>query len=274
MTLPTECQRLRIGGTVSGSIVTGGTVIETYGSNLLTWNGLLGQPGRQGRNYRSLGSDGTQRRSSKDYDERLITLELVAYDRDDTGTITSPDGACGELFDNIDMVGGLLDAAGEAFILERDLPDGSTRWIAAEVLTASSWRRGPVFGPGATSYAITVFATAHYPFWQSDTLHEQVVSGAINISNAGNARISNMELVYAGDAVLTHVDSGDTLEVAGSSGAVTVDVGAKSVTEGGTPAGGLLIPSRRYWMRWGTGTVALNRSGANVTARWRDHWLT
>jgi hypothetical protein len=50
MALPVECQRLRLGGTISGSTLSGGTLIETSGKNLFVHSTYLGIPGKKSGN--------------------------------------------------------------------------------------------------------------------------------------------------------------------------------------------------------------------------------
>lgn len=273
MTYLTSCARLRLGGTISGSTITGGTVIESGGIALVSWDGLLGTPGRDGADQKLIGSDGDYRQPGKPYQSRLITLGLIAYDRDATGSLVTTRRE--HLETNLDTLLGLLDGNQETVILERDMADGTTRWIELEALDAASFVRGQIFGTQHSGYQLTQFMKAAYPFWQSETEYSQAVAGAQAITNAGNARISNMKLSYAGDSVLTHVDTGDTLTIAGATvPPVVIDVKARTIVENSVNADNLLgAPDKDYWMRWGAGTINLSASAATVTVTWRDHWL-
>ncbi len=273
MTYLTSCARLRLGGTVSGSTITGGTVIESGGIALVSWDGLLGSLGRDGTDQKLIGTDGDYRQSGKPYQSRLITLGLIAYDRDATGSLITTRRE--HLETNLDTLLGLLDGNEETVILERDMADGTTRWIELEALQGASMVRGQIFGTSHSGYQLTQFVKAAYPFWQSETEKTQAVAGAQAIVNAGNARISNMKLSYAGDSILTHVDTGDTLTITGSTvPPVVIDVKARTIVENSVNADNLLgAPDQDYWMRWGAGTINLNVSAATVTVTWRDHWL-
>lgn len=274
MTYPTTCQRLRLGGTISGSTLSGGTSIETHGRNLLTWDGLMGWTGKRGSNTPLLGIDGARHSSGKPFRERLLSLAIVAYNEDDDGLVTL-NSRMEHLEENIDEILALLNGNGEQIILERDLGDidgsggPSTRWIRCEALDSAQFIRGPVFGIPHASYGITVPLVAAYPFWQSETQHSTVVNGANDpVINGGNARDSMGVYVFAGDGSLTHPD-GTEMTIAGSSAAVTVDVGAGTVIQSGQPAPGLLTPNKRYWFRLEPGTQLCD-STVSVTISHRD----
>jgi len=281
VSFPTSCQRLRMGGVVSGSSITGGTVIESGGIALASWDGILGYPGRVGEDAPILGRDGAHR-NTKTYRERLVNVAFLARDRDATGTIVLPDGRRQHLQVNLDGIASLIDGAGATVILERDLADGAggtvTRWIELEAVEASTpVRRSALFGPSHSAYEVVQQFRAAYPMWQSETLHTDTLTqaGSPNvIANAGNGRISNAVLVFAADSLVTHGTDAATLEITGSAGAVTVDIGAASITNGGGSADNLLEPpAQACWMRLYPGANALTVTGANVDLSWRDHWL-
>lgn len=271
MNYPTTCQRLRMGGTITGSALTGGTLIETHGRNLLTWDGLMGWTGKRGSNVPLLGRDGSHHVTRKPYRERLMTLALVGYDRDDDGLI-SLGSRMEELESNIDRILELLSGDDEQSILERDIAyETSIRWIRFEALDPAVFVRGPVFGVPHSSYGITQPVVASYPFWQSEAEVVTVIDGPGVIPNLGNARISNPILEYAGDGSLTNDVTGEVGVVAGSTGPVTVDVGLGSVLEGGLRAQRRFDPNTRHWMRFGRGDTAVT-STVEVTVRTRNSY--
>lgn len=263
-----------MGGTISGSTLSGGTLIETHGRNLVAWDGLMGWAGKRGSNAPILGRDGSRHIGGKPYRERLMTLALVAYNEDDDGLITLG-GRMQHLEDNIDTILELLAGDDEQVILERDVGDlGSgvqARWIRFEALDPGQFVRGPIFGLDNASYAITLSVIAAYPFWQSEAQVETVVSGAGIIPNAGNARISNPVLIFSGDGTFENQETGEEIVVAGSAGAVTIDVGAGTILEGGLPAARRVTVNTRHWMRFGRGDTNVT-STVSVTVRTRDSW--
>lgn len=269
MAFDTACSRLRLGGTISGSTLTGGTVIDAAGIAISSWDGLLSFPGFRGLNPQLLGSDGQYHRNDKPYRAKTLTLNFVAYGRDATGLVTSSVGE--HLEANLEDIMELVAGSGEQAILERDMEDGSTRWIQIQALNPATIVRGPLFGTGMGSYSLPVIATAAYPFWQSETRHSDVITpGADTIVNAGNARISNAELVFAGAGSITNDDTGDVLT---ATAACTVDVGLRQISNGGSPTPGRLDPPNRdWWFRLQKGTTNVTVATSNVTVNYRDHW--
>jgi len=271
------CDRVRVGGTISGSTLSGGTLIESQAFALLDGHSaLLGHPGFQGSDPTRLGIDGEDYQADKAYRPRFMTLSVAAFDRSFNGTITAAD-RCDQLDINVDTLMGLIDGR---FIVERDTEAG-TRWIKCQVAAGVVAIPGPVFGGTHSAYTFAIPVKAAYPLWQSETLHQTVISGAGTITNAGNARIPNAEFVFAGDGTFTNSDgdeNGDSygMTVAGSSGAVTVNVEAGTVTEGGSAADNLFTADKPYWMRLGVpGDVASVSvtSTVSTTVNYRDQWF-
>lgn len=267
-----DCDRIRFGGTITGSTLTGGTIVESQAIGLTSWSGLLGHPGKRGVNSTLLGQDGQYWRP-KNYAARVMTLSVAAWDRNASGTITAPNGRCEELDDNQDTLLELIDGNGGEFIIEYDHAGGDTRWIRAEVAGPATYTDGPVFGSRHAARTLLVPLTAAYPFWQSETLHTDTLSGSDTVVNAGNGRIGNAVLTFSGDLTFTNTTTGDVLEVDGSTAAVTVDVGARTVTMSGSPADGVLLPAEQYWMRFQKGTNNVTVSTGTVGVEFRDHWL-
>ena len=264
------CDRIRVGGTISGSTLSGGTVIESQAIGLVDWSAIYSHPGFKGQDWQPYGADGFTYRPRKRYNARYMTLSVAAWNRDAAGSITSPDGACGELADNIDLLMGLFDGEGEQFILERDQPDGTTRWIRGQLAGPATGVPGPLFTEAHAAYTFVLPIVCAYPFWQSEAEHSTTLSGADSLVQAGNARIANATLVFAGDGTLTA--DGDTVEVSGSAAAVTVNVGARSVTMSGGPADNVFTADQPWWLTFGPGTTTTSGT-ASVTVTYRDSFL-
>lgn len=270
----TVCTGLRLGGTVSGSTITGGTSIDGYQIGIVAYDGIGGAPGRTPQPYIVVDKDGSVQNGDWTYRERSLTLNIAAYDRDASGGFTEPDRQQ-QLEANIDLLTGLVDGDTDGnVILEKDRGDGTTRWISGTVIEAYQLAQGPVFGANRAAYQAAIILRCPHPLWQSKTQYSQVISGATALTVEGNARVGNMTLVFASDSVFTHSDSGDTFEITGSGAATTVDVGARTIVSAGVPADGLYRASTRYWQRWDPGTVNVTKSAGNVTAYWRSQWLS
>jgi hypothetical protein len=269
MTFNTACSRLRLGGTITGSTLTGGTLIDTGGIAISAWSGLLDFPGYRGTNPTLLSSDGNFHRSNKPVRARTLTLNLQARSRSATGLVTTSHNE--HLEANLDDILELIAGDGEQVILERDMQDGSTRWIRIQPLAAIAYTQGPIFNQTLAMYDLPVVCEAAYPFWQSETLHAEVVTpGADTIVNAGNARIGNASLAFAGAGVITNDDNGDELE---ANAACTVDIGTRNISNAGSPTPGRLEPpNREWWMSFAAGTVNVTVQTSNVTVTYRDHW--
>lgn len=89
------------------------------------------------------------------------------------------------------------------------------------------------------------------------------------IVNPGTAAVWNAQLVFAGDGSLTNSTTGQVVTVAGSSGAVTVEVLTGSTTQGGVDADGLAVANTSQIMRFEPGTNNVTAAGTTVTVKWR-----
>lgn len=265
------CSGLRIGGSISGSSLTGGTVIGGSDFGITSWGGQLGHPGRKGGNVGILNGDGTRRTPNKTSQERFLTLNVAVWDRTADGGLGLSRQAT--LESNIDTLLALVDGGvDETCIVEHERADGFVRWIEGEVVDAFELSPGPLFSNPHAAYSAAVILRCAHPYWQSERLFSETILGSDGVVVEGNKRVTNMTLVFSGDGILTHVPSGDTVEIDGSSGAVTVDVGAGTVLQAGLPADGLLIPSNDPWQTWNPGPFTLSATVSTVVS-WRSQWL-
>lgn len=265
------CQRIRIGGTVSGSAISGGTLIETHGMNLLSWDGIHGYPGRVGSDSLPVGGDGASRNASKLYRPRLLTLALVVYNRDADNLITLADAET-HLFDNMDTILGLIAGSDETVILERDMPDGTTRWIEFEATQPASFNRGPIFGYPHASYAMILPVVCWWPFWQ--TKIQTTTAFATGFTPAGNAPHSPI-LSFTSNGRVTHVESAEYVEITGATfgNPVTVDCQKRTVQQNGLNVDGYFTHSGPRWLRFTAGVAATFVATATGDFLRRGQWL-
>lgn len=271
---PTECQRIRVGGTVSGSTITGGTVIESGALNLLTWEGLLGVPNRSATNLVNPNRDGAipriggPTRPGKLWRERFMTLQLAAFNRDADGNITTTKAE--HLDDNLDDIASLLLASDDLVVLEKDMADGTTRFIEVEFSGAATpVTQGPVFGSSFASYALQLPMTAPYPFWQSSV--EQNIAAPGTLTNTGTAPIGNPIITFSAAGSLTHDEHDATITV---TGACVIDLTRSTarITDGGTTRlDNLVRRTKPWWVRFPIGTSTL--SGSNFSVDYRQQYL-
>jgi hypothetical protein len=78
--------------------------------------------------------------------------------------------------------------------------------------------------------------------------------------------------VFAGDGTFTHSTLGWTLTITGSASAVTVDLGARTVTQAGVPADQLLTRNTRDWGWFTPGSNAVT-STVSVVWTWRPQYV-
>ena len=266
--IPASCNRIRIGGAVTGSALGGGTSIQSDQNFVLTLEGLMGHPGRRGGDIAVPFLDGQLRRRSKPSNSRSMVLTVEVMDRNEVGGVTTTRGEQWE--ENMDLWLSLLDGDGESAILERDMADGTTRWIEVEVLQAFSFTRG-FLNQDHSSYIAAVPLEAHHPYWQT----EQQFSSAFGSAFVppGTATLFNQVHSFASAGSLNHVASGTSIACSSGAFPVLVDCGLRRVTQGGADASNRVTLSSGRWIRLPSGNTATFTSTATGTTTYRGQYL-
>jgi hypothetical protein len=127
---------------------------------------------------------------------------------------------------------------------------------------------------GRIERLMIVSAVASYPYWRSTVTSSDTIAGADTLTIAGTVPVYDATLVFSGDGTFTNSDTGQTVTVVGSSGAVTVKTGdGRTVTQAGVPARNLVTVSDDEWMRFDVGTVNVT-STVSVGVSWRTGWAS
>lgn len=261
--MPT-CDDLRLGGTLSATGITGGTSINNTGIGVEDWSRLLGTAGISGQSVEVFGRPGAYLAGDRLGNPRFPTLNMQITGWDTMGG-TQWIGT--QLQDNTDAFMALLtNPAGN--YLEVDMPDATSRFLYVYNLDPA-----PINQPRRVR-TISAPLYSPMPYWKEGGNQDtDTINGADTLVVGGNREVYDFTMVFAGDGTVTHNTEGWTIEVTGSSGAVTVDLGASpiSVTEGGTPANNLI---RRNNRKWGWLTVGNNSitTDVSVVFTWRSSW--
>lgn len=254
------CNDLRLGGTLSGTGITGGTSINNTALSVQDWSGLLGNPGLAytpfevaGRPGAFLVGDGLPR-------ARLLNLnmQITRWGPVDYGLVEPTEEE--QLVANTDAFLALLQSPQ---YLEVDMPDLTSRFLQVTSIDPSFIEQP------RRNRAISVPLQGSAYWREGGSQSTDTLNGADSLAVGGNANVYDAVLVFAGDGTLTHSGLGWSLEIAGSTGAVTVDLGNRTVTQGGTPAEELLIRNNANWGWFVPGANATS-SDVSVGVTWRD----
>lgn len=262
MVYPASCQRLSIDG----------VSIESGALNLVAWTGFMGMPGRRGPPVRLPTVDRAFQFDYPPWDTRMVSLAVYAADRDEDLQITDPNGRVGHLETNIDTLLGLfLGARSTGLVkLDREMADGSERFIQFRVTTASPMGPGPFFGSTVAAYQIVVVGEAPHPFWQSQTATTEGVNSFTYPSFPDvTAPLINPVFDFSGSSTVENPANGDTIT---TTGACTVSLATRAITSGGSPADNLVSANRAHWMRVMPGDTLTN-TGSACDITWRSQWI-
>lgn len=266
--IPTTCSRLRLGGTLSGSTITGGTSIQNDRMFAITYAGLLGHPGRRGANVTVPYLDGQLRRTRKRSLPRTITLTVEVMDRNATGGITTSRGVQWEA--NMDLLLQLVDGLGESVLLERDMSDGSTRFLECEIIVPFQFVDG-MRTSSHVSYIGAMQLECHHPYWQSETLTTTAIG--TTFTPGGNATLFNQVFSVATSGTIIHTQSTDSFTITAGSFPVLIDSGKRQITQGGVDASNRVTMNAASWMRFPSGTSATFTGTATGSVLHRSQWL-
>lgn len=254
------CNDLRLGGTLSATGITGGTSINDTALSVQDWSGLLGNPGLaytpfevSGRPGAFLVGDGLPR-------ARLMNLnmQITRWGPTDFGLVEPTEEE--QLVANTDTFLALLQAPQ---YLELDMPDLTKRFVQVTSIDPS------FIDQPRRMRAISVPLQGSAYWRAGGNQSTDTISGADSLVTGGTVNVYDAVLVFSGDGTFTHSTLGWTLEIAGSGGPVTVDLGNRTVTEGGNPAEELLIRNNANWGWFTPGTNSVT-SDVSVSVTWRD----
>lgn len=249
------CDDLWLGGTLSGSGITGGTNINSTLLGVEDWSGVLGHTGISyvpvevsGRQGGSLTGDGLAK-------ARLLQLNMVITRN---GLLSS--GPINLVANTDTFLSLLAKPAGN--YLEIVLPDASKRFLHVTALDPAS------IGQPKTNRHISVSLYSPQPYWHLGGTQSSYTSGG-TITNAGQVTVYDAVVVFAADGTFTNSTAGWSLTITGSSGAVTVDLGNRTVTQAGIPADQLLTRTDRDW---GWFLPGANTVSGSATVTWRTQY--
>lgn len=258
---------LRLGGTLSGSGLTGGMSVHNSRISVADWSGIHGSPGYNTRLVRVAGRAGGYPVGDGMPFERSINLDLLVTRWAATGPGSLTEATSGAQVEaNTDTLLGVL-ADPDGFYIEEDLDDGSSRFTHGRAVTVVTvrqreWRR------------VNVPVVCEWPYWSAGgSQSTDTLTGSDTLTVGGNVDVYNPVLEFSGDGTLTHTALGWTITVTGSVSAVTVDLGARTVVQAGVNADSLMSHNTAYWGRFVPGVNAVTCSGAlSVAVTWRDQW--
>lgn len=258
------CDDLRLGGTLSASGISGGTSINSTAISVANWAGLFGTAGITGQALEVNGRPGILYGGDFLGRGRFFNLQMQLTRYGPNLTLAEPTPQ-EQLVENTDDF--LTLATVPETYLEVDLPDGTSRFLRVTNLD-------PAYTSLSTkTRRISLPFTADWPYWrqggQEDT---DTISGTDTMTIGGRKTVYDAVLVFAGDGTFTHDDEGWTIEVTGSAGAVTVDLGNRTVTEGGNPATNRIRRNSRDWGWFPVGTNNVT-TDVSVVVTWRPQFV-
>ena len=258
------CDDLRLGGTLSPTGISGGTTINRTGLAVSDWSGVFGHGGISYTPVEVAGRPGGYVVGDSLPKHRFPTLNMAVGDWPaDCEAPGEPDGQL--LWDNTDIFLALLTRPTGNY-LEVDLPDGSSRFLHVYAIDPA-----PIAQP-RTIRSMSVPLYSPHQYWKAGGAQSSdTISGSDTLVVGGTVNVYDPVLTFAGNGTLQHSDLDWQLDIAGASGPVTVDLGARTVTQAGVAADQLLNPSNRLW-GWFTPGSNTVLSSVAVTVTWRNQY--
>lgn len=258
------CNDLRLGGTLSGSGISGGTSINSTAISIADWSGVYGYPGIAGNVLQVGGRPGGLLSGDLLGMPRFLTLNMQISRYGPALALTEPT-ASEQLVENTDDFLTLLTQT--ETLLELDMPDLTKRFLTVTALDSST------IGQPRNTRTMSVPLVGDWPYWRvGGTQSTDTITGADTVIIGGNVAVYDAVMVFAGNGTFTNSTAGWSITVTGAAGAVTVNLGDRTVTEGGLPAANRVRRTRRDWgwFNVGNNTVTTNIS---TVITWRNQFI-
>ena len=268
MTVPI-CDDLRIGGTLSATGIAGGTSINGTAYSITDWSQVFGTVGMSGRAVEVFGRPGSVLAGDMLPNSRFPTLNLAILDRNQTGGLTEPTSEEQKQANTDAFLA--IAASRNPVPLEVDMPDGTKRFLLVQNLDAA-----PIRQPRRLR-TISVPLYAQWGLWrEGGQQSSDVISGADTLVVAGAEEIYDPVLTFAAAGTFTHTGLGWAIQATAGTFPLIVDLGNRTVTQGGSPAPNrirrtVIAGQGRIWGWFEVGNNAVN-SSSSVTVTWRDQY--
>lgn len=250
--------------------------INSIGLNDLRFNigsvdGWDSYPERRGSNIEIPFRDGSIAQPDKFYREKDFALSVIIMPNNTTGAVTHTNGRRAHIRENLDILMGELYST-SLIAVQRDEP----AYPGAGTVTYESLCEVvdviPVTGSvGPLARQMIIRFRMPIPFWR--VLPEKTGQGTPSVSNGGNAPVTDMVITFTGgtNPLLTNTTTSETILITDAMATpVIVDVGARTVTQGGSPADGLITPGTDNWMKFIPGTNNLTLGSGSVSIDFYD----
>lgn len=259
------CNDLRLGGTLAATGITGGTSINDYAISVEDWSQLLGTPGLGASIQQVSNRPGGFVAGDLLPLPRLPVLSLVMTELNATGGLTAATPA-EQKMDNTDALLALLGNPNGNY-LEVDMPDATSRFLYVYNIDPAA------IAQPRKKRTIRAPLVSPMPYWKAGgNQSSDTISGADSLVNGGNGNVYDAVLTFAGDGTFTHSTLAWSITIAGSSGAVIVNLGTRTVTQAGVPAENLMRHTDDYWGFFTPGANSVT-SSASVGVVWRSSWI-
>lgn len=263
MTLGT-CDDLRLGGTLAATGISGGQSVNSTAIQIADWSSVLGYAGFAGTIAEVNGRPGGVAVGDLLGRPRFLTLNMRIMRIGPASTLIEAT-ECEQLLANTDDFLRLVAVPEQ--LIELDMADGTKRFT-----TFHAFDRAPMIQPLETR-EISVPLISSWPYWrEGGNENTQTINGTDTIDVGGTADAYDPVLVFSGDGTFTHDDAGWSIEVVGSGGPVTVDLGNRTVTEGGVSATNRIRRSHRDWGWLIHDAINNVTTDVSVDVTWRNNF--
>lgn len=243
-------------------ITADGLSFGTFAHSIEQVQGVESVAARRYKGQRSYARHGDIPTFRSYYEAKTFPLMITLGPWDPDGDIDHPTGYFGHLRKNWESLATVIGKRHGFIDLRRFVPDDAGESVELQA-DAVVGRTVPVRGSVAVWRVLVEFILP-YPFWHELPKVEREAAMSHSFTTGGTAPINDMVFTFAGDGTLSWGDVDIT--VAGSTSAVTVDVGQRKVFQSGQLAMDLIRLSKAMdnWMEWPPQTAITLSSDVNV----------
>ena len=236
--------------------------IRNKAFNIVSADGWDAYPPRRGSDIVIPFRHGSYSTGRKFYDPREVVLGILIMPFNTAGAVTHAEGGSAHIRENKRNLFAEL-YANDLISVQRDEPAYPGAGIVTYEAMCYVADMTPVReAQGKLARLFIPRFISPDPFWR--ILPEQTSVGTPSVTNNGIAPVADMVITFTGgtDPKLTNTTTGEWIQITdGMASPVTVDVGLRTVTQGGSPADALFTKSHDWWMEFVPGVNSLSLTG-------------
>lgn len=259
------CNDLRLGGSLSASGITGGLSINSTAIGVYDWSGIFGHAGYTTSPLQVNGRPGSYFAGDMLGRSRFPLLRIQLTREGPNVVLVEPTEEEQLWANTDDFLTLLADPDGQ--YLEYDMPDGEMRFALVRAIDAA------VVNQVTSRRRVAVPLITDWPYWKKGGAQSsQTINGVDNLNNLGRVTVYDPVLTFSGAGTITHSTEGWSIEATAGSFPLVVNLGTRTVTQGGVAATNRIRRDSRDWGWFPAGNNSI-LTDVSIGITWRIQYV-